>query len=233
MSQSRQPHPPEESPVNPLPPVVVLLFLAILGPELAFTFGAQGLVGGPQAVGWRLAAIQDYAFSADVFRWMLGNGRFPPEHLMRFVTYPFVHGAFTSALFAGIMVLALGKFVGEILRPVAVLLLFFGASIAGAMAHGAVMVAQPWLIGAFPGVYGLIGGFTFLLWVRLTGSGREAAAFSLIGMLLGLQLLFGLLFGSDGMWLAEVTGFAAGFLLTPLMVPGGWARAMARLRQRG
>ncbi len=233
MSQSRPPHPHEESPVNPIPAVVVGLFLAVILPEIAFTLGARGLIGGPQAVGWRLAAIRDYGFSADVFRWMIGNGRFPPEHLLRFVSYPFVHGAFTTALFAGVMLLALGKFVGEILRPMAVLALFFGATIVGAVVHGLVMVAQPWLTGAFPGVYGLIGGFTFLLWVRLTGSGREAAAFSLIGMLLGLQLLFGVLFGSDGMWLAEVTGFVTGFLMTFLLVPGGWARAMARLRQRG
>ncbi len=225
------PHPHEESPVNPIPAVVALLFLAVFLPEIAFTLGARGLIGGADAVGWRLAAIRDYAFSADVFRWMLGNGRFPPEHLLRFVTYPFVHGAFTTALFAGVMLLALGKFVGEILRPVAVLVLFFVASIAGALAHGAVMVAQPWLMGAFPGVYGLIGGFTFLLWVRLTGSGREAAAFSLIGILLGLQLLFGLLFGTDGMWLAEITGFVTGFLLTFLLVPGGWARVLDRIRR--
>lgn len=225
--------PHQESPVNPLPPVVVILFLAVLIPELAFTFGARGLIGGADAVGWRLAAIQRYGFSSDVFGWMIGNGRFPPEHLLRFVSYPFVHGAFTTALFAGIMLLALGKFVGEILRPVAVLVLFFGSSIVGAIAHGLVMQAQPWLMGAFPGVYGLIGGFTFLLWVRLTGSGREAAAFSLIGVLLGLQLLFGVLFGSDSMWLAELVGFVAGFVMTPLMVPGGWARVLARLRSRG
>lgn len=233
MAQSRPPAPHEESPVNPIPGVVVLLFLAVIGPEIAFTFGARGLIGGPDAVGWRLAAIQQFGFSADVFRWMIGNGRFPPEHLLRFVSYPFVHGAFTTALFAGVMLLALGKFVGELLRPAAVLTLFVTASVAGAVVHGAVMVTQPWLIGAFPGVYGLIGGFTFLLWVRLAGSGRAASAFSLIGMLLGLQLLFGLAFGSDGLWLAELVGFATGFALTVLLVPGGWARVLVRLRGRG
>lgn len=227
------PHPHEESPVNPLPPVVVALFLAVIGPEIAFTLGARGLIGGADAVGWRLAAIRDYGFSADVFRWMIANGRFPPEHLLRFISYPFVHGGFTTALFAGVMLLALGKFVGEVLRPFTVLVLFVGASIAGAVAHGLVMVTQPWLTGSFPGVYGLIGGFTFLLWVRLTGSGREAAAFSLIGILLGLQLLFGLVFGSDGLWLAEVTGFVTGFLMTFVLVPGGWGRVLARLRGRG
>lgn len=49
--------------VNPLPPVVVALVLFIMGVELAFTLGARGLVGGPTAVGWRLDALQSYAFS--------------------------------------------------------------------------------------------------------------------------------------------------------------------------
>ena len=38
------------SPVNPLPAVVVALFLTLLGIELVFTLGARGLVGGPDAV---------------------------------------------------------------------------------------------------------------------------------------------------------------------------------------
>jgi membrane associated rhomboid family serine protease len=223
----------EESPLNPLPPLVVALFLVIIGLDLVFTFGARGLLGGPEAVGWRLGAIQDYGFSADVFRWMLETGRFPTEHMIRFVSYPFVQGSFTSALFAGVMLLAMGKFVAEVFRPIAVLTIFLGASIVGAVLHGIFMVAQPWLIGAFPGVYGLIGAFTFLLWVRLAGSGAsQARAFSLIGMLMGLQLIFGVLFGTDGMWLAELGGFFAGFALSFVLAPGGWSRVLERLRGR-
>ena len=42
-----------EPAVNPLPPVVVALFIAIVVPEAIFSLGASGLVGGPGAVGWR------------------------------------------------------------------------------------------------------------------------------------------------------------------------------------
>ena len=159
------------SPINPLPPVVIVLFAAIMAVEAMFTLGAQGLAGGPQAIGWRLGAIQTYAFSADIFQWMLANGRWPAEHLLRFVSFPFVHANFTHALFAGIMVLALGKFVGEAFRGWAVLVVFFGASIGGAVIYGMIVSSGVPLIGAFPGVYGLIGAFTYVLWLRLGQEG--------------------------------------------------------------
>ena len=58
-------------------------------------------------------------------------------------------------------------------------------------------------------------------------------AFSLIGALLGFQLLFAILFQSaDTAWIAEIAGFAIGFLLSFVLVPGGLARVVAHLRQR-
>ncbi len=100
--------------VNPLPPVVVALVLFIMGIELAFTLGTRGFVGEPAAVGWRLEAIQAYSFSPDIFHWMIENGRWPLEHVIRFVTYPFVSGSFTQAVFVCVFVLAMGKMVGEV-----------------------------------------------------------------------------------------------------------------------
>ncbi len=55
---------PHNGAVNPLPPVVAALFLVIMGIEIAFFLGTRGIVGGPAAVGWRLSAIQSYAFRA-------------------------------------------------------------------------------------------------------------------------------------------------------------------------
>ena len=173
------------SPVNPLPRVVIALFAVVMGIEALFSLGAQGIIGGPQAIGWRLGAIQGYAFSAEIFQWMLANGRWPTEHLARFVTYPFIHGNFTHALFAGVMLLALGKFVGEVFRGWAVLAVFFGASIGGAAIYGLLAASPIPLLGAFPGVYGLIGAFTYLLWLRLgQEGGPQIRAFTLIAFLM-------------------------------------------------
>ncbi|MGR3321185.1 MAG: rhomboid family intramembrane serine protease [Pseudooceanicola sp.] len=218
--------------VNPLPWTVIALFLGIAAMEIVLSLGARGIVGGPQAVGWRLEAVRMFGFSAQIFDWMVVQGVYPPEHLMRFVTFPFVHGSFTSAAFASVMLLALGKWVGEVTGPIPVLLAFFLCCILGALAYGVAVSDGYPLIGAFPGVYGLIGVFTWLLWVRLKATGgNQMAAFGLIGVLMGLQLVFGVLFGSDNSWIADVSGAVAGFLLAPILVPGGFRAFLERMRR--
>lgn len=227
MSDHREP-----SPVNPLPPAVWLLFIALAIPELSFSAGEAGLAGGPGAVGWRLNALNTFSFSGDAFDFMVENGRLLPEHLMRFVTYPFVFASFTSALFAGVILLAMGKMVGEVLGGWAVVLMFFLSGIFGALVFGLV-TNEPWLVGAYPGVYGLIGTYTFLYWQRqVVSGGPQAQAFMLIGVLMGIQLIFGVLFQVGYEWVGELAGFVAGFALTAFVVPGGMTRVMAVVRRR-
>ncbi len=224
---------PDAHPLNPLPPVVWLLVAPIVLIELAFGAGARGFVGGSQAVGWRLAAFQDHAFSGQVLHWMISTGRYPPDQLMRLVTYPFIHANFTHALFVVVFLLALGKMVGEVFRAWAVLAVFFGSAIAGALVYGLLLPEAPPLVGGYPAVYGMIGAFTFLLWVRLGAVGENRyRAFTLIGFLLGIQLIFGILFGGGRDWVADITGFVAGFALSFVVSPGGLARVRARLRHR-
>lgn len=219
-------------PVNPLPWSVVLLFLVIAGVEVVLSLGARGILGGPGAVGWRLEAIRSFGFAPQVLGWMATQGVWPLDQLARFVTYPFVHGAFTSAAFASVMLLALGKWVGEVAGAWAVLIAFLLCSVVGALAYGLLVSDAFPLIGAFPGVYGLIGVFTWLLWVRLKATGdNEFRAFTLIGVLMLLQLVFGLLFGSNATWIADVTGAVVGFLVAPILMPGGWSAFLRRMRR--
>lgn len=225
-------HPVNQTPVNPLPPVVAALALVMAGFELAFNLGARGLLGGPNAVGWRNTLVERFGFSGRALDWMLENGSFPPEHLIRFVTYPFFHASFTHALFAVVILLAMGKVVGEVIGSLRVCLLFVLCSVAGALAFG-LLGSDPWLLGAYPPVYGLIGGFTYLLWVRLgREGGGQFRAFQLIGFLMGIQLVFGLLFGAGQDWIADLAGFVTGFALTMALVPGGLARLIAAVRNR-
>ncbi len=222
-----------QRPINPLPPVVVALFIIIMGVEAIFSLGARGIIGGPGAIGWRNMAIQDYGFNSQIMSWMLNNDQYPIVHLRRLVTYIFVHGSFTHALFAGVMLLSLGKFVGEVFSQWATFCLFILSAIAGALIYGLVVNDQPWLIGAFPGVYGLIGGFTYLIWLKLGQVGaQQSRAFTLIGFLMGVQLIFGLIYGSNSEWLADIAGFFFGFVLSFFLSPGGFARLRAKIRHR-
>ena len=59
--------------------------------------------------------------------------------------------------------------------------------------------------------------------------------FTLIAFLLGIQLFFKFVFGGGDDWLADIAGFATGFLLSfPLAPHGGerLAQAIAKVRRR-
>ena len=220
------------APVNPLPPVVWALFLLVAGVEVILQLGENGLVGGPSAIGWRLSTIRDFGFSGVAFDWMIENGRWPLEHVQRFFTYAFVHGGVTSVAFSAVMLLALGKLVGEAMGQIAVVALFFGGAIFGSFIFG-LITSDEWLIGAFPGVYGLIGGYTYLMWVSLGARGEDQMrAFTFIAFLMGIQLFFAIFFRTGLGWIADLAGFACGFGLSIVVIPGGWQRLLDKMRNR-
>jgi membrane associated rhomboid family serine protease len=230
----------DEHPLNPVPPVVWLLALPLIASEAVFALGQMGFIGGGQGAGavLRQLWVERTAFAPEFLARIWTRGTVDGQ-IHRLITYPFVHYSVTHALFVGVFLLALGNMVARAIRPVGVAVIFFGASVAGALVYTILAGLLPTvrfgpLVGGYPGVYGLLGGFTFLLWTRL---GQEQAnrlrAFALIGMLLVFQLVFGLLFGNAGYaWVAEITGFAAGFGLSFLLVPGGWRRVRAQIRHR-
>ena len=219
-------------PVNPLPPVVVALVLFILGIEVILNLGARGIIGGPSAVGWRLDALRQYTFLPDILDWMVQNGRWPFEHVIRFVTYPFVSANFTQAIFVCVFVLAMGKMVAEVFGGGAMLIVFVLSGVGGALAYALLLDPAYPLVGGFPPVYGLIGAFTWLLWRKLSLVGEnQSRAFGLIAVLMGIQLLFGLIFGGSSDWVADLGGFATGFCLSFFLAPGGWARIVGRIRR--
>jgi membrane associated rhomboid family serine protease len=222
--------PQGEGAFNRLPTVVWLMVLPIIAMELALGLG--GLTGADGAVGWRLQAVQTFAYSPEAMRWMLATGNWGLEPGARVVTYAFVHPATLPALFAVAFVLALGKWVGEVFSAPAVLAIFLASAIGGALAFTLAGGARV-LIGAFPAAYGLIGAFTFLLWVRLSAQGGpQGRAFSLIAMLMGVQLLFAVFIDTGMEWVADLGGFATGFGLSFLLVPGGPRRVLALIRRR-
>lgn len=223
----------DTSPLNPVPPVVWLVLLPIIALEIVMSAGTLGFAGGTGALGWRSDAIQRFALSPLMLDEMVKTGRWNGDYVMRFLTYGFVHGSFLHALFVSVFVLALGKMVAEVFGPWAFLVIFFGAAIAGGLVYSTVPGIRAGLIGGYPAAYGLIGAFTFVIWARLGAeNAHRARAFSLIGMLMGIQLIFGLLFGGSPDWIADLAGFAAGFGLSFFVAPGGPAHILAQFRRR-
>ena len=221
-------------PLNPLPPIVWLLALPLIAMEVVLSLGEAGVVGGPQAIGWRLQAVERFGLFPELLKFQWETGGHPIIELQRLVSYVLVHGSFTHALFAVVMVLALGNMVAGVFRWWGVLVVFLGSTAVGGAAYGLLVPElRTQLIGAYPGIYGLIGAFTFLIWTKLALVGaNRLRAFSLIGVLLAVQLVFGLLFGGGWDWVAEVTGFATGFLLSFVVSPGGFRRVVQMMRQR-
>lgn len=218
---------------NALPPAVLALALAIFAVEALLSLGARGIIGGQQAIGWRVEAIQEFSFFAPLISWLFETGNWSVEHLKRFVTYPFIHYGFTHAAFVIVFLLALGKLVGEVFGNLAVLVLFFACGFFGAIIYAGLVGDDRPLVGGYPSVYGLIGAYTFVLWVRLGQTGEnQYQAFTLIGFLMGIQLVFGIFFAVGYDWVAELAGFAFGFVFTPALVPGAFRRFVEKMRQR-
>ena len=222
-----------ESPFNALPPLVVALSLFIIGIEAVFQLANYGIVGGPQGVGWRIAAIEKFGYSSAVLEQVLVRDDYSFEMLRRFVTYTFVNGQIVQVVFCAALILALGKFTAEYYGELKVLLLYVATSVVGAIVFGLFVEARSPLVGAFTPVYGLIGAFTYALWLQLGEAGeKQILAFRLIGFLLLFQLIRGLIFGGNNEWIAELAGFFTGFFLSVILAPGGWNSLVARLRQR-
>jgi len=228
---------PEQSPgfigpINALPVVVVALFLAIIGIEITFLLAEKGFVGGTRGIGWRVQAVQNYAFSPLVWEEVAYNGNRDPNLLQRFVSYPFIHRSFTHAAFAAVLLLALGKYVGELFHWASLIVLLVLTTLIGAVAFGLWHDGRIALVGSYPAVYGLIGCYTYIIWLQLGKTGKnQYLAFQLIGILLGLQLFFSLVFDPDPTWVAEVAGFFTGLFVAPLLAPGGLRALLARARR--
>lgn len=229
----------DESPLNPLPAAIWALVLPIIAAEIAFGLASAGFMGGGgQGIGLRSAALERTAFAPEMLLRMWQYGEVHWSLLLRLLTFPFIHYGLTHAAFVVVFALAFGKQLAEVFRPSGVVILFFGCAVGGALAYTLLAAVLPFrlnpLVGGYPAVYGFVGAFTFLLWTRLAQTGgNRFRAFALIGMLLIFQLVFGLVFGNAGTaWMAEIAGFCFGFLLSPLVLPGGIGRFRRILRQR-
>ena len=67
------------------------------------------------------------------------------------------------------------------------------------------------------------------MWLTLERIGdNQFKAFQLIG----IMLVYSMVFGSTPTWIAEVSSFLIGLFIAPLLAPGGWMGFISRIRKR-
>jgi len=222
------------APFNPLPGAVWMVIVLIAGIEAVLWAGGTGLVGGREALGWRLGAIERFAFSSAVQDWMWETGRYPLSHLWRYPAFGLIHAGPMHAFFVVVLLAALGKYVAEAFGAAAFLVVLAVPPMAGAVVFGLVMGgdAQGWLLGGMAMVFGLVGAVTWWRWQSAGDVAAQRRAFALIGVLLAARLGFGLMAETGQGWIAEIAAFGFGFALSMVVGPGAWVRLRAKLRHR-
>jgi len=215
--------------VNPLPAAVVALFLPIVGVELYLAIASMGLLNAGMG---RIELVQQFSVLPELVHHVINDGRWDMMEWGRFVLYPFIHASTLSATFGAVFVLALGKFVGEVMGNRAVVIVFFSAAISGALAYVFLTPETYPLFGAYPAAYGLIGAFTYIRFAQTEGMGvQQVMAFQLLAILMAINLIFALIMGGPDLWVAELAGAAAGFVTAAALRPGGLPHLLAKLRR--
>ena len=209
--------------VNPIPTAILVIFFGITLVEAFLFFDLGGLIGKTGGAAERLLLIQNYGVPPKLANWMLGTGNLSIDNVFRFVAYPFVNLSSLSVVFASVLLLALGKMVGEVFSTLSVVLIWILSTILAAFFYSISATNGQILVGSYPGVYGFVGAYTFVSWIalRLAKNKNQSQAFSLIVALMSVQLLFSFLFGTGQLWIADFAGFVTGFTVSFFLSPGG------------
>ncbi|MEM9854653.1 MAG: rhomboid family intramembrane serine protease [Pseudomonadota bacterium] len=217
------------APVNPVPPAILALCAIIIGIEIVFWLAGRGILGGQAGIGWRVAAFETYGFPPRLFAFMAETGQWSLGGLQRVITYAFLNYGMAQAIFACVFILAFGKFVGDLIGGARALVIFTVSAIGAAAVYGLASPNESVLVGSFPGAYGLLGGYTFVLFLALDHADENRLqAFRLVGVLAALQLVFGLFLPGRPLWLADLAGAGIGFVTAAALAPGGLLRWIRR-----
>ena len=215
--------------VNPLPSAVIVLFLIVVLSEI-YIAGAEARLWG--SFDARIGLIRQFSFMPEGFERAMSAGLWIPELFWRMLTYPFVHVSLMQGIFASVFILALGKFVGEVLGNFAVVAIFFSSAIFAALGFVLFANSNFPLFGGFPAAYGLIGAFSFVLFSRSEGLlSQQLMAFRLLGILMVINISFSLLQEGPPIWIAEFCGAVTGFISAAIIHPGGIRVIVSKFRR--
>ena len=198
-------------------PVVLVLFLACLLPEIVLSGADYGLWGDP---GWRLWAWQHGGF----WTGLLGNWRpnYAAQPWLMFLTYGFLHG---GVIHFGVNMLTLFSLAPPLVERMGqgrFLLLYMASMIGGGLGFALLSQSPQPMVGASGALFGLAGAVMALSWqyLRARGESLRPVIRSLL-WLAGLNLV--LWWAMSGMlaWETHLGGFVVGWLMGLWLVRDG------------
>ena len=138
-----------------------------------------------------------------------------------FVTHGFLHGGVLHLVMNGVIFLALGGMLANVLGTLRFLALFAMTAAAGALTFGVLAETNGPLVGASGAIFGFFGILKRWEWRHLRMYGGSYRRF--LGTIIALVVLNVALFlffpGGRIAWEAHLGGFVAGFLLGPVLGP--------------
>lgn len=198
-------------------PVVLVLFVACLIPELILSGADYGLWGDP---GWRLWAWQHGGF----WTGLLGNWRpnYAAQPWLMFLIYGFLHG---GMIHFGVNMLTLFSLAPPLVERMGqgrFLLLYMASMIGGGLGFALLSQSPQPMVGASGALFGLAGAVMALSWqyLRARGESLRPVIRSLL-WLAGLNLV--LWWAMSGMlaWETHLGGFVVGWLMGLWLVRDG------------
>lgn len=199
---------PRLSPSSAGAPGFVWALVGVLA-AIELILSAAGLLG---AAHWRVIAFFFGGFWPPILAEGAG-GLYPGQREAMFLTHAFLHANLLHMVMNGVVLLSLGKVIGERMGAWRTLLLFALSAVAGGVVFGLVSAGPGPMIGASGAAFGFLGLWN--AWDFVRRRRRGASIRPILGTILGLVLanvaLFVFLEGGLA-WEAHLGGYLIGWL---------------------
>ncbi len=189
--------------------VVFWLVVVNSAVELVLTAADLELVGSPH---WRMTANRYGAFWAGLLHDWQPNYAAQPWTM--FLSYAFLHSGPVHLIGNILALLILSRLLPDNTRAPAILVLWIGSAIGGALCFGLLASSPQPMVGASGALFGLAGAWQYTVWraCRRNGTNLRPVWFTLIWLVL-LNLIMWLMMNGMMAWETHLGGFVTGWVL--------------------
>ncbi len=215
----------------------IALAVLICGLEFLFFLGDSALFHAEGSISWRHRAIIGFGVWSNSVEFLPGQGGTGIGDPVRFITFPLIHRTTLDALLSATFILVVFRVVQGSTRDFALVLTFLGSAVVGAACFYQFSGSQLPLTGASAGYLGLFGfaAAALVMAEAVTGQpiGRIGHTIIILpALFLGFELVMGMLIGGSGRWIADLSGYMAGFLAAPPLMGVRYGVLIERIADR-